>query len=131
MDNSYKKGKTMSEIIYEDENLQVYVNDETGAGGACHKYSIVKREIDPEKGGQQELGYASFQNGNIIENGVNGITNEALLAIVIHRLKGFMRGPFPSIYSDKALRFTKKALRWLERRTLDRKARGVEGKEKL
>ena len=61
---------------------------------------------------------------------MNGITNEALLSIVIHRLKGFMSGPFPSVYSEKALRFTKKALRWLERRTRDRKERGVEGKEK-
>ena len=119
----------MSEKIYEDDNIEVFVNDSAGAGGACHRYSIVKKEVDKETGGQLEFQHIIFQNGNIDDNGVNGITNEALLAIVIHRLKGFMTGPFPSVYSKKALRFTKRALRWLEKRTIDRKKRGVEGKE--
>jgi len=34
-----------------------------------------------------------FQNGPIGEVGVNGVTNEALLAIVADRLRGFQGGP--------------------------------------
>ena len=72
-------------VIHSDDHIEVVVLDEPGAGGACHKYSIVKKEIDPEKGGQKELGYINFQKGGIVLHGVNGLTNEALLAIVIHR----------------------------------------------
>ena len=116
-------------LIYQDDYIEVHVLDEKGGGGAHHKYSIVIKEIDAEKGGQLELGSANFQNGNIADNGVNGITNEALLAIVCHRLECFQKGPFPSDENWIALENAKSALTWLTRRTDRRKKRGVEGKE--
>ena len=90
---------------------------------------VVRKEIDSETGGQLELGSIDFQKGNIAENGVNGITNEALLAIVIHRLECFQSGRFPCDENANALVDVECALKHLESRTQQRKARGVEGKE--
>lgn len=116
-------------IIYEDDYIEVDCLDEKGGGGAHHKYSITLKEIDSEKGGKLELCHILFQQGSILENGVSGITNEALLAIVQHRLECFMDGPFPSDYTAKALEFIIHAKSSLEARTKDRKTRGVEGKD--
>lgn len=70
----------------------------------------------------------SFQNGPVKEHGVNGVTNEALLAILIDRIE-FLNGKFHSADNDKALNHCKLALEALERRTKERMARGVEGLE--
>jgi hypothetical protein len=71
--------------------------------------------------------FIGFQNGPIKEFGLNGITQEALLAIVIDRLRSFQAGPFSSRYNAIALTKTEEALMWLQRRTVDRIRRGVEG----
>ena len=126
--NGRNQGETMK--IHQDDYIEVHVLHEKGAGGAHHKYSIVRKEIDSEKGGQLELGSIDFQQGNIAENGVNGITNEALLAIVEHRLDCFQSGRFPCDENASALASVKCALHYLERRTQKRKARGVEGQER-
>ena len=114
-------------IIYQDDYIEVHCLDGKGAGGAHHKYSIVRKEIDAEKGGQLELGHIHFQEGAILENGVNGLTNEALLAIVGHRLECFQSGPFPCEENAEALEPINKAIAVLEERTAKRKERGVEG----
>lgn len=116
-------------IIHEDDHIQVHVLDKKGNGGAHHKYSINCKEVDPDKGGLLELGYVNFQKGGIAENGVTGITNEAMLAIVAHRLDCFQSGPFPCDENAEAFSHTKRALHVLENRTSKRKDRGVEGKE--
>ena len=109
--------------IHEDDHIEVLVMDEPGSGGACHEYLIVCKN-DNEK-----LGDASFQNGGIAKNGVNGITNEALIAILMHRLNGFQSGDFPCFENDIALHGLSIAGRILRSRTDERKQRGVEGKE--
>lgn len=68
-----------------------------------------------------------FQNGPIREVGVNGLTNEALLSILIHRLK-FLDSKFPCLENQLAIEGCEKAFDALEERTLARIARGVEGK---
>ncbi len=67
-----------------------------------------------------------FQRGSVSEVGVIGISNEALLAIVIDRLRGFQGGPF--VCRENALALTKleEGLMWLQARTRDRIARGIE-----
>jgi hypothetical protein len=72
-----------------------------------------------------------FQRGPVAEHGVNGITNEALLAIVIDRLEGAQEGPYKSRYNALAITKIEEAVLWLSRRTLDRQARGVEGTSKV
>jgi len=70
----------------------------------------------------------SFQRGGVADNGVNGLTNEALLAILIHRTK-FLNGKFPCDENNRAIQHMEEALVNLEVRTARRMARGVEGKE--
>lgn len=68
-----------------------------------------------------------FQLGPVPDNGVNGVTNEALLAIVIHRTK-ILNGKFPCEENQRAITYMENALALFEQRTKNRKARGVEGK---
>lgn len=69
-----------------------------------------------------------FQNGPVPENGVNGLTNEALLAVLIHRTK-HLDGKFPCRENEQAINCMEHALAHLEARTYRRQQRGVEGKE--
>jgi len=68
-----------------------------------------------------------FQNGPIGEVGVNGITNEVLLAIVADRLRGFQSGPFVCVENEYALAHIETALTQLKECALARMQRGVEG----
>lgn len=104
-----------------NDKLQITVTDEPGAGGANHEYMVTGFDA----GGQH---YVRFQNGGIAEHGVNGITQEVLLAIVADRLQCFQAGPFASDYNAKALEHVLAAQESLLSRTRDRMARGVEGK---
>jgi hypothetical protein len=69
----------------------------------------------------------AFQHGPIGGNGVNGITNEVLLAVVLDRLRRFQKSPF--VCRENAIAITKleEALHWLHHRTRARVVRGVEG----
>lgn len=67
-----------------------------------------------------------FQLGPVKEFGVNGPTNEALLAALIHRTQ-FLNGKFPCRENSIAITKMQEAMMWLEKRTADRVARGVEG----
>ena len=69
----------------------------------------------------------AFQNGPIGEAGVNGITHEALLAVLIDRLRGFQGGPFRSDHNSMVLSHLSAALGALNERTRERQERGVEG----
>lgn len=68
----------------------------------------------------------SFQHGPVKQVGVNGVTNESLLAILKHRLN-YLNKQVHSHYNDEALYHVTKALAILEQRTADRKKRNVEG----
>ena len=107
-------------IVESDPNQQlaITVHDEPGEGGACHRYEI-------SYPGHGHL--ISFQNGPIKRNGVNGVTQEALLAIVIDRLRSFQSGPFSCMDNAIALTHCEEALMWLQQRTRERIKRGVEG----
>lgn len=71
-----------------------------------------------------------FQNGPIPEAGVNGITHEALLEVLIDRLNGFQSGPFACQANADCLNHLKAAQEILLNRTRERMARGVEGSHK-
>lgn len=124
-----------------NEALRVTALDEPGKGGANFLY-LIDRAGAPDS--QVQL---KFQEGPIkTEEDYNGITNEALLAVVIDRMRGF-QGLFvkpkasetgdPGIDNPQrvfackenamALTHLEEALMWLQKRTRDRMARGVEG----
>lgn len=110
-----------------NEALIIRVLDEPGCGNACHEYRI---SYDPDNNGYIRTHAVSFQNGPIQEVGVNGVSNEALLAIVEDRLAGFQSGPFACRENAVALTKVQEAMMWLQKRTRDRIARGVEGTNK-
>lgn len=105
--------------------LSIAVCDEPGSGGANHHYRVTSD--DPSFHVPTDI---VFQNGPINEAGVNGLTHEVLLAIVADRLRSFQQGPFSSRYNALALTHIEEAQNWLNRRTLERMRRGVEGTHK-
>lgn len=92
-------------------------------GNASHHYSLTY----PGSIGQE----VRFQHGPIAEVGHNGVTNEALLALVIDRLRGFQSSKYSCRENAIALTKLEEALHWLHARTRAREARGVEGTNKV
>lgn len=114
--------------VIQGEFTKVEAIDERGEGNANHHYEIKSVQdgfpVFPPC-------VVAFQNGPIREKGVNGITNEDLLAIVIDRLAGFQAGKFACRENAIASQKVQEAFFWLANRTALRKARGVEGTNKV
>lgn len=118
-----------------NHQLSVQVLDEPGQGGACHLYEIRGFNTESNVGDiwKERYGKPSdhttmlFQNGPIKEVGVNGVTHEALLAILIDRMRSFQAGPYACQDNAEALHHLSEALGFLQKRTVARIARGVEG----
>ena len=102
-----------------NDTIKIEVADQPGSGNACHEYDVVLPN--------GQITRISFQNGPIGEAGVNGLTQEVLLTIVIDRLRGFQGGQYASRQNAIALTKIEEAMHWLHSRTKDRMARGVEG----
>lgn len=107
-----------------NEAILVTAMDEPGHGGASHHYRIELACCTPGCGDVRDI---YFQKGPIALEGVNGISNEALLAIVEDRLKGFQSGDHACDSNELALGHVRNAMEALHDRTLERVARGVEG----
>lgn len=99
--------------------IDIEVADEPGSGGANHVYDI----RTPNNGVYR----IKFQNGPINEVGVNGLTHEVFLAILIDRMRAFQAGPFSCRENALALTKMEEAQMWLLQRTRNRMVRGVEG----
>lgn len=111
------------ELIHSDLNqVEVkHVSNDTFPPG--HYYVI----SHPANGVYSEV---LFQNGPVKEVGVNGLTNEALLALVLHRLR-ILNTNFPCRENSLAITNIEQGVMWLEQRTKDRVKRNVEGFNKL
>ena len=116
--------------------LRIMVTDEPGSDGANHRYEITgfdttsnvsnaPPEAVPATGMSKVV--ILFQNGPTAEAGVNGLTQEALLAIVADRLRSFQKGQFSTKANACALTHIEEAMHWLHARTLERMKRDVEG----
>jgi hypothetical protein len=110
-----------------NDKLLVQVIDEPGAGGACHRYVITLPADAKHLRPYPTMYGIDFQNGPIAESGVNGLTHEALLAVLIDRLEGFQAGKFANDYNGAALDHLRSAQGVLLDRTRERMARNVEG----
>jgi hypothetical protein len=118
-----------------NDTLTITVEDEPGSGGANHLYMIrgfdtKSNASDPfvaRHGSPATHATVLFQNGPIAQVGVNGVTHEALLAIVADRLRSFQAGPYHSEDNAAALAHINAAQAALQKRTRERMARGVEG----
>lgn len=112
-----------------NDGIKITAVDEPGSGGANHHYRMEFNDPKwgPDPSSMRQVNELYFQNGPIGEVGVNGITHEALLAIVTDRLEGFQRGPFACEDNREALAHLGAAREALLRRTRGRVERGVEG----
>lgn len=117
-----------------NENVTIEALDEPGLGGANHSYLLTipppKYLPNPIGGGERRpvSWNIQFQNGPIGETGdINGIGNEALLAVLIDRMRGFQSGQFACRENAIALTYLEDAMHWLQHRTRQRLTRGVEG----
>lgn len=116
-----------------NDALKIEVLDEPGSGGANHDYAISFYDEQcgyyrsPISDRHHRNCIISFQNGPTPEVGTNGVTHEALLAIVIDRLESFQAGPYQCEENATALSCLQLAQAALKSRTEKRMARGVEG----
>ena len=118
-----------------NDKVSIEVLDDEGAGGANHHYLISGFHTATNASVNQAGGVLAdetavnivFQNGPINEVGVNGLTQEVLLAIVADRLRSFQKGPYSCKANACALTHIEEAQHWLQQRTIERMRRGVEG----
>lgn len=109
---------TRHEINACNKAIRIEADERETHGNMSHVYTIAIGD---------KTTVLSFQNGPIGEVGVNGITHEALIVVLIDRLQGAQKGKYAC--RENALMLTKleEALMWSEERTRGRMARGVEG----
>lgn len=115
-----------------NDKLTISTADAPGAGGANHRYHVTGFQLDTNPSADVTVQrspalHILFQNGPINEVGVNGITQEVLLAICADRLRSFQAGPFSCRENAIALTKIEEAMHWLQQRTLRRMHAGVEG----
>lgn len=99
----------------------------------CNKHITVVRHgqgetyvIGPPAG---KLCRLHFQNGPVGANGtgINGITNEALIAVVVDRLRFFQSGAYACEENQDAIDALFVALKSMAKRGKRREAKGIEG----
>ena len=66
-----------------NDKLDIQVTDGQGPSGAHHHYLIKSNTTKPMVDLSVKI---KFQRGGVRESGLNGVSMEALLAIVAHRL---------------------------------------------
>ena len=110
-----------------NESINIVADDELGPGGANHRYRIL---VIDRFGSRNNTTYIKFQKGAVKDVGLNGISDEALLAVIRDRLASFQAGPFACNENESALELIDMAIGSLKARTLNRIERGVEGHSK-
>lgn len=104
-----------TEVYHENENEIVF--------NAPHHFTVFTAKGQ----GPKVLADVNFQKGPIKENGVNGVCNEDLIAMVICRLEHFQKSEYSSQDNALAITHLEDALLRLRKRTMGREKRGVEG----
>lgn len=106
------------------ECIEVVTNDERASDNAHHSYAIAVFDGSNQ---QVEQCILNFQNGGLKEVGANGITDQALIAIVLDRIRSFNDGQFRCRENSMVITKLEEAMLWMEKRSNDRARRGVEG----
>jgi len=99
----------------------VIATDDPDQSGAAHNYDLSIKGT--------KVGLIQFQKGPRNEEGSTpGVTEAAVLAILIDRLRGFQAGPYAC--RENAIQLTKleETLMWTKERAHARAKRGVLGK---
>lgn len=116
-----------------NELVMIEAVDEVPEDEANAKYAFAVKA----HGVWSSAGRVEFQRGPLREKPLGqkewrdvppkGISNEALLAVVLDRLEAFQRGPFKCLENEQASKCIIEGLEWLKRRTYARVDRKVEG----
>lgn len=103
-----------------DQDVSPVATDYFVMSASGHFYAL-KNKIE----GTQDLKFYKLSDDGLAEDGT---TNEAVLAALVNRL-AILNEKFPSEFNDDAILHLQAAIGFLEARTADRVARGVEGKQ--
>ena len=98
----------------------VYREKETSFN-APHNYEVRSSDFG------ELLNIIHFQEGPIDEVGINGVMNENLIVMVMDRLEHFQDSEYACEENELALKHLDLALEAMNKRTIDRIDRGVEG----
>ena len=112
--------KEMINVLATQDNTKI-LSEDVYKFNAPHHFKVVNSHNN------EELVAIDFQEGPILENGLNGIFNEDLIIMVLERLKSFQASDFACEENAMAIIKLEEALMWLRKRTLDRQKRGVQG----
>lgn len=97
------------------------ISDAPDQSGAAHNYEIVYD-------GHGIVATIQFQKGpRNVDGSTPGITEAALLTVLIDRLRGFQTGPYPCRENEQILTELEGCLTWTKERAHARAARGVLG----
>lgn len=110
---------------------EVVAVDETGNGGAYHRYIVAKQGSKTWENGSYSgdvMADIQFQSGaRKEEKSIHGVLDTDLLEIVRHRLSCFQQGQFSTRENAIALTHIEEALLWMNKRVEDRIERNVLG----
>lgn len=95
-------------VTVTDKRLKLIVVDAPSYGNAHHHYRC------SDSNTKRSYFDVFFQNGPIAEVGVNGVSNEVMLAVVIDRLRCFQSGAFACKENAEALNHLEMSLDWLK-----------------
>lgn len=73
------------------------------------------------------VGEIHFQEGPIKEHGVNGVSNEDLILMVVNRIEDFQNSEYACSENDEAIEYLMKAIESLRSCTNRRISEGTEG----
>jgi len=76
---------------------------------------------------EEPLAHINFQHGPVKEKGVNGVSNEDLINMVLKRLSAFQETEYKCRENAEAITKLEESLMWLRKRTSDREIRNVVG----
>jgi len=105
--------------------LRVLALDNPDDSGASHQFRF-------ERDDGSQVGAINFHTGVIEPHAgldVNGVTMEALIVVMIDRLKGFQKGENPHKQNDFARKRLEEALKALQGRTEELLEKSKESKE--
>lgn len=118
-------------VEYEDENLKKKAEFNYLQDIFREEDLEFENVLKPDMSVFKPMGYINikFQEGAILENGVNGAQIEDVIDVLVSRLEGFQKGGFPCRENALAITKLEEARMWLNERTRKRKKQGVEGKD--
>ncbi len=107
--------------------VQIQATDEPGPNGGNNRYELSGFDSRSNRSAnhadyflEETKTVILFQNGHPIEHGVNGVTMESLITVVIDRLMGFQSGVESCDDNREAVEYFKKGLEALNRRSDNR-----------